>query len=134
MRLLTTIVALLIGAASTAASQTQTPSKTPRRAASAAADTALIGTYDLEVTTDDGTLTGALTVRREADGLTGDLTVGGNKPALKSFLRDGDHYVLTGGHGTFTVVYTLKFSRDSLGGSFKMSSGLAGTVLGAIRK
>jgi hypothetical protein len=132
MRSLTTIVALLIGAASTAASQTQTPSKTPTRAT--ASDTVMIGTYDLEVTTDDGTVTGTFTVRREANGLTSDLTVGGNKPAIKSFLRDGDHYVLTGGHGTFTIVYTLKFSRDSLGGSFKMSSGLVGTVLGAIRK
>jgi hypothetical protein len=130
MRALTTIVALLI--ASTAAAQSTPALKSPPR--EALSDTARLGTYDLEVTTDDGTLIGVLTVRRDANGLTGDLTVGGNKPAIKSFLRDGDHYVLTGGHGTFTVVYTLKFSRDSLGGSFTMSSGLAGKVLGAIRK
>jgi hypothetical protein len=133
MRTLTTIVALLIAGTSAVAAQTQAPSKTPP-ARAAASDTALLGTYDLEVTTDGGTLTGALTVRRDANGLTGDLTVGGNKPALKSFVREGDHYVVTGGHGTFTVAYTLKFSRDSLAGSFKMSTGLAGTVLGAIRK
>jgi hypothetical protein len=130
MRALPTIVALLLVATASAAAQTQTPSKSPRPAS----DTARLGTYDLEVTTDDGTLTGALTVKRDANGLTGDLTVGGNKPALKSFLRDGDHYVLTGGHGTYTVTYTLKFANDSLAGSFKMSGGLAGTVLGAIRK
>ena len=132
MRPLATIVALFI-AASAAAAQTQAPSKLPASRA-AASDTALIGTYDLEVTTDDGTLTGSLTVKRDATGLAGDLTVGGNRPALKSFVREGDHYVLTGGHGTFSVVYRLKFAHDSLGGSFKMSSGLAGTVLGAIRK
>jgi hypothetical protein len=130
MRALPTIVALLLAAATSAAAQTQTPTKPPR----SASDTVRIGTYDLEVTTDDGTLTGALTVKRDANGLTGDLTVGGNKPALKSFLREGDHYVLTGGHGTYTVTYTLKFANDSLAGSFKMSGGLAGTVLGAIRK
>lgn len=128
MRHLTTIVALAFAASATAAAQTKPGS--PR----AQSDTARIGTYDLEVTTDGGTLTGELTVKRDANGLTGDLTVGGNKPALKSFLREGDHYVLTGGHGTFTVTYTLKFANDSLGGSFKMSGGLAGTVLGAIRK
>lgn len=132
MRALPTIVALLLAATASAAAQTQTTAKSS--APRVASDTVQIGTYDLEVTTDDGTLTGALTVKRDANGLTGDLTVGGNKPALKSFLRDGDHYVLTGGHGTYTVTYTLKFANDSLAGSFKMSGGLAGTVLGAIRK
>lgn len=129
MRALTPIVALLVATAA-AGAQTKSPAKAP----TIAADTARLGTYDLEVTTDDGTLTGSLTVRRGAVGLTGDLTVGGNKPALKSFVREGDHYVVIGGHGTFTVTYTLKFSNDSLAGSFKMSSGLAGTVLGAIHK
>ena len=128
MRPLATIVALAFAGAATAAAQTKPSS--PR----APSDTARIGTYDLEVTTDGGTLTGALIVKRDANGLTGDLTVGGNKPAIKSFLREGDHYVLTGGHAAFTVTYTLKFANDSLGGSFKMSGGLAGTVLGAIRK
>ena len=132
MRPPATILALLIAAASTAGAQTKTSSKTA--APRAASDTVRVGTYDLEVTTDGGTLTGVLTVRRTADGLSGDLTVGGNKPALKSFLRDGDHYVLEGGHGSYTVTYTLKFTNDSLDGSFKMSGGLAGTVLGAIRK
>ena len=127
MRTLPIVVALLL-AATAAAAQTKTPPPRP------ASDTVRLGTYDLEVTTDDGTLTGVLTVKCDANGLTGDLQVGGNKPALKSFLRDGDHYVLTGGHGTFTVTYTLKFADDSLGGSFKMSGGLVGTVLGAIRK
>jgi hypothetical protein len=132
MRTSATIVALLFAATATAASQTPaSPKPTPPRAG---ADTALIGTYDLEITTDDGTMTGALAVRRGPEGLTGDLTVGGNKPALKSFLREGDHYVITGGHGTFTVVYTLRFSRDSLDGNFKMSTGLIGKVLGALRK
>ena len=133
MRAPITIVAVLTASASIAAAQAPTSAKSaPPRAA--ASDTALIGTYDLEVTTDDGTLTGALTVRRDANGLTGDVTVGGNKPAIKSFVREGDHYVMIGGHGTFTVTYTLKFSRDSVGGSFKMSSGMAGTILGAVRK
>jgi hypothetical protein len=129
MRALATFLALLV----TTAAHSQTPTKTSAPPP-AASDTARLGTYDLEVTTDGGTLTGSLTVRRTPDGLTGDLTVGGNKPALKSFLRDGDHYVLTGGHGTYTVTYTLKFANDSLGGTFKMSGGLAGTVLGAIRR
>ena len=133
MRPLTTIVALLLAASATAAAQSRPPAKSPTPR-SVTADTVQLATYDLEITTESGTLTGALTVRRTADGLTGDLTVGGNKPALKSFLRDGDHYVVEGGHGNYTVTYTLKFANDSVGGSFKMSGGLVGTVLGAIRK
>ena len=132
MRPLPTIVALLLAATASASAQTETTAKAP--SSHAASDTARMGTYDLEVTTDGGTLVGSLTVKRDANGLTGDLTVGGNKPALKSFVREGDHYVLSGGHGTYTITYTLKFSNDSLGGTFKMSGGLAGTVLGAIRK
>ena len=128
MRPFATILALAFAAAATAGAQANPSS--PR----APSDTARVGTYDLEVTTDGGTLTGELTVKRDPNGLTGDLTVGGNKPALKSFVREGDHYVLTGGHGTYTVTYTLTFANDSLGGSFKMSGGLAGTVLGAFRK
>jgi len=129
MRIVPTIVAtLLVSSAAAAQTSAKTP---PQRAAS---DTARLGTYDLEVTTDGGTLVGELTVKRDANGLAGDITVDGNKPALKSFVREGDHYVLTGGHGTFTVTYTLKFANDSLGGTFKMSGGLAGTILGAIRK
>src|SRR5690348_16222790 len=56
MRPLATIIALFIEVASTAAARAQAPSKPPAPRA-AASDTALIGTYDLEVTTDDGTLT-----------------------------------------------------------------------------
>ena len=132
MRSLATIVSLLF-AASAAAAQSPSPAKSASPP-HVGADTARLGTYDLEVTTDAGTLTGSMTVRRGAEGLGVDLTVGPNKPAIKSFVREGDHYLLSGGHGTYSVLYTLKFSNDSVGGSFKMSGGLEGTVLGAMRK
>lgn len=116
-------------------SATATGAQTPKPAApTAATDTATIGTYDLELTTDDGTITGTLVVKRAESGLAADLTVGGNKPTVQSFVREDDHYTLTGGHGTFTVTYRLTFVRDSLSGSFKLSGGLTGTVRGARHK
>jgi len=59
---------------------------------------------------------------------------GGNRPAVKSFVREGTSYVLTGGHGEFVVVYKLTFANDSVTGSFRMSTGLAGTVAGTRKR
>ena len=53
---------------------------------------------------------------------------------VKSFVREGNGYVLTGGHGEFVVVYKLNFAGDSVTGSFRMSTGLAGTVAGARKR
>jgi hypothetical protein len=99
-----------------------------------ASDTARVGTYDLEITTDDGTLVGSLSLKRASDALVAELTAGGMRPAIKSFVREGNSYVLTGGHGEFVVTYTLKFADDSVTGSLKMSTGLTGTVAGARKK
>jgi hypothetical protein len=99
-----------------------------------ASDTAKVGTYDLEITTDDGTLLGSLSLKRSNDALVAELVAGGNRPAVKSFVREGTGYVLTGGHGEFVVVYKLTFANDSVTGSFKMSTGLAGTVAGARKR
>ena len=105
----------------------------PAPTAHAASDSAKIATYDLEVTTDNGTLTGVLSVKRASNSLAAELTVGGNSPTVSSFAREGDVYILKAGHGTFTFVYTLTFTRDSLAGSFKSSGGLNGTVIGGVR-
>jgi hypothetical protein len=92
------------------------------------------GTYELEITTDDGTLLGSLSLKRADDAFVAELVAGANRPAVKSFVRDGNGYVLTGGHGEFVVVYKLTFAGDSVTGSFKMSTGLAGTVAGARKR
>ena len=121
---------LVVGFAATSLAQSP-----PVRATSkAASDTARLGTYDLEVTTDDGTMVGSLSLKRTSDALVAELVVGGMNPAVKSFARDGNGYVLTGGHGEFVITYTLKFADDSVTGSFKMSTGLTGTVAGARKR
>ena len=130
------LLILLVAATSAAGAQSPggTAAKAPGPVPRVVSDTAKIGTYDLEVTTNDGTLIGELTIKRATQGLTADLSVGANRPAVKSFVREGDIYVLTGGHGTFTVVYKLTFARDSLAGTFAMSGGMTGTVAGAVRR
>jgi hypothetical protein len=110
------------------------PSLAQSTPAKPASDTAKVGTYDLEITTDDGTMLGSLSLKRANDALAAELVAGANRPAIKSFVRDGNGYVLTGGHGEFVVVYKLSFANDSVTGSFKMSTGLAGTVAGARRR
>jgi hypothetical protein len=49
-------------------------------------------------------------------------------------VRDGKGYVLTGGHGEFVIEYRLTFANDSVTGSFKMSTGMTGTVAGARKR
>ena len=129
------LLVLLVAAVSAAGAQSPAAATKPAGTApKSVSDTAKIATYDLEVTTDDGTLIGELTIKRAAQGLAADLRVGGNKPAVKSFVREGDGYVLTGGHGEFTVVYKLTFTRDSLAGTFALSGGMKGTVAGAVHR
>ena len=96
-------------------------------------DTVRYGTYNLELTTDNGTMTGWLTVRREGDGLVAQINAGGMMPAVHSFTREASDYVLKGGHDKFTVTYTMRFARDSVAGSFAVSSGLKGTFMGAFQ-
>jgi hypothetical protein len=127
-------LALLLFFAASATAGAQAAQPKPTTPAHTVTDSAKVATYDLEVTTDDGTMTGVLSVKRAANGLAADLTVGGNSPAVSSFAREGDVYVLKAGHGTFTFVYTLTFRRDSLAGSFKGSGGLNGTVIGGVRR
>jgi len=124
------LLASIIAACAAAPSLAQSNSARP----AAASDTAKLGTYDLEITTDDGTMLGSLSLKRANEALVAELVAGGNRPAVKSFVRDGNGYVLTGGHGEFVIVYKLTFAGDSVTGSFKMSTGLAGTVAGAHKR
>lgn len=123
-------LASIVAAATPSLASAQSSSSSPV-AAKAVSDTARLGTYDLEITTDDGTMVGWLSLTRANDGLKAALTAGGNHPDVKSFVREGKSYVLTGGHGEFVIVYTLAFANDSVTGSFKMSTGLQGKVAGA---
>ena len=127
------LFASIIAACSAAPSLAQTATARTNQAKTVS-DTAKVGTYDLEITTDDGTLLGSLSLKRADDAFVAELVAGANRPAVKSFVRDGNGYVLTGGHGEFVVVYKLTFAGDSVTGSFKMSTGLAGTVAGARKR
>jgi hypothetical protein len=99
------------------------------------ADTVKVGSYDLEITTDDGTMVGSLTVKKGDKGeLAVALNAGGRIPAVKSFVRQGPEYLLTVGHEEFVIVYKLAFARDSVAGSFSGSGGLSGTVLGVYKR
>ena len=124
------LLASIIAACAAAPSLAQSSSARP----TAVSDTAKLGTYDLEITTDDGTMLGSLSLKRANEALVAELVAGGNRPAVKSFVREGNGYVLTGGHGEFVIVYKLTFAGDSVTGSFKMSTGLAGTVAGAHKR
>ena len=125
------LASVLVAFAATTSPAQSTPARANSRPAS---DTARVGIYDLEITTDDGTLVGSLSLKRASDALVAELTAGAMRPAIKSFVRDGNSYVLTGGHGEFVITYTFKFVDDSVTGSFKMSTGLTGTVAGARKK
>jgi hypothetical protein len=125
------LILSVFAAAPTSPQKTVAMAPVPR---SAARDTVKIGTYDLEITTDDGTMVGSLVVKRDKDHLAATINAGGRVPAVKSFAKDGAQYVLTAGHDNFTVVYKFTFVRDSVAGSFSMTSGLTGTVLGAYKR
>ena len=124
------IIASILTACAAASSLAQSNPTRPKTAS----DTARLGTYDLEITTDDGTLLGSLSLKRASEALVAELVAGANRPAVKSFVREGNGYVLTGGHGEFVVVYKLTFADDSVTGSFRMSTGLAGKVAGARKR
>ena len=128
------LFASIIAAYAAAPSLAQSTAARAKPAATIVSDTARVGTYDLEITTDDGTLLGSLSLKRANDAFVAELVAGANRPAVKSFVREGNAYVLTGGHGEFAVVYRLAFAGDSVTGSFKMSTGLAGTVAGARKR
>ena len=119
-------LAVALGApASAQEAQKERPTQAPK-----------MGTYDLELTTESGTLVGELTLGKKGDEVEAKLVAAGNRPNVKSFVRGGDKYVLSAGHGTFTFVYHLSFQRDSVFGDF-MSSGvqaIEGKVAGALRK
>jgi hypothetical protein len=127
----TLVIALIIaGLQSAGVQSTPVPASTRAPNAPAAADTAKLGAYDLEITTDEGTIVGAMTIGRNAAGLTAALTVGAQTPAVKSVVREGDAYVLTAGGDDFTVTYKLTFVGDKVSGTFKMSNGMSGVVAG----
>ena len=125
--------ALLISlfAAATASAQAASTASKAAAPTHVASDTAKLGTYDLEITMEDGTMLGSLALSRTGPAYTAVLVAGGNRPAVHSFVRDGKGYVLTVGHDDFTIVYTLAFANDSLKGSFKVTGGTTGTVAGA---
>ena len=110
------------------AAQSSTPAARVRAEKS---DSAKSGVYDLELTTEGGTLVGKLELKQANAGLTAVLTVGGHSPEVKSFTRRNKGYVIEAATPAFTVTYNLTFANDSLHGEFSMSSGTSGTVLGA---
>ena len=111
----------------------QAPAARTAPTARAAADTVKLGKYDLEITTDDGTMVGWLAVAREKDKLTAQVNAGGRMPNVQSFTRVGPEYVLVGGHDNFTITYRFKFARDSVVGSMTGTGGLTGTVAGVYK-
>ena len=115
--------------------QSVAPQSTPAPAfktvsSPSASDTARTGSYELEITTENGTIVGAMTLGRSAEGLTAKLTVGQHSPTVKSIVREGNAYVLTAGGDDFTVTYTLTFTGDKVSGTFRMSNGMSGVVAG----
>lgn len=129
MRRLACLSALILAAASARAQSA--PPKSP------SSDPPKLGVYALEVTTEDGTLVGQLSVKPSTDKSKENvllvLSVGDHAPETKSFAREGSGYVLIAGHEEFTITYKLSFAGDSLSGSFKMSSGTTGTIVGALK-
>ncbi len=107
--------------------------QSPTTSRGTASDTVKLGKYDLEITMEDGTMVGSLTVQREGGKFAAVVTAGGMTPAVKSFVREGAGYTLTAGHDNFSVVYTFKFVRDSVVGDVRVSSGQSGTVIGAYK-
>lgn len=102
-----------------------------------ATDAPRMGTYELEIRTDAGTMIGELSLAKSGELIEAALSAGPNKPQIKSFVRDGEQYVLTAGHGNLAVVYHLTFQRDSVWGSFTLvngDAGMDGRVAGALRK
>ena len=93
-----------------------------------------VGTYDLELTSDAGTLVARLDVSRTATAHTARVTVMGHSPETRSFAREGGAYVLTARRDAGTVTYTLTFAGDSLRGAYRMSTGGSGTVAGKLRR
>ena len=110
--------------------QAQSPSQATTSSAKTPSDTARAGKYQLEITDRGRTMVGELALSKTSDGFAASLVAGGNRPAVKSFVRQNGGYVLTGGHGDFVITYTLKFANDSVTGSLKMSTGPTGTVAG----
>jgi hypothetical protein len=121
MRPIVLAIALL---AAPAAAQKPAPATEPPK----------VGTYDLELTTNEGTLVAQLDVARSGDAHTARVTVMGHSPETRSFVREGGAYVLTAARNAGTVVYTLAFAGDSLRGAFRMSTGGAGAVAGKLRR
>ena len=127
------ITVLFIACASPLAAQQPPVPKQQTSTPAAPRDAVRIGTYDLEITTDNGTMVGWLTIKREKDELVAAINAGGRLPAVKSFVKDGAGYVLTVGHDNFVIAYKLAFARDSVAGSFTGSGGMNGTVRGSYR-
>ena len=130
MRMTTLCAALVIGASTHVAAQSAPRTPATDRALS---DTAKIGTYDLELTSDDGTIIGSLVIKRSKDGLAAEIDAGGRHPEPKSFIHQGAEYIFTGGHGTFTVTYHFKFAGNAVTGSYALSSGQSGAVTGTYK-
>jgi hypothetical protein len=103
------------------------------RAQAAKADTVKLGTYQLEVTMESGTLTGELTVKREKGDYVAFIRAGGMTPEVQSFKREGSAYVLRAGNTEHSVVYQFRFAKDSVKGTFTLGGGMSGTVAGLFK-
>jgi hypothetical protein len=96
-------------------------------------DSARAGKYELELSSEQGTIVAALELKRVSGKLEPTITVMGHSPALKSFTRESTHYNLLVSMGATDVAYKLRFVRDSVFGSYAMSGGMnsGGSVMGA---
>ena len=97
-------------------------------------DSARIGTYDLEIAMIDGTITGELTIKREATGLSATIAAGPNRPAVKSFVPRGRRVPAHRRPRRLHRHLPVHVREGSVKGSFAMSGGLEGRVIGALRR
>lgn len=124
------IVLLAVTSATVAA---QAPAKPPATTP-VVTEPAKAGTYDLELSTDDGTITGELMLTGSERHWTAAVKAGGMEPNVQSFERKGNEYVLNGGHGEFHVMYKFIFVKDSVSGTFELSTGGRGDVRGVLKR
>ncbi len=110
------------------------PATARAQSAAAKTDTVKLGQYDLEVIMDSGTLTGQLVVKREKGEYQATIRAGGMIPPVHSFKREGDAYVLRAGSPEHAIVYTFRFNKDSVTGSFTLSGGLGSGVVAGLFK
>ena len=92
------------------------------------------GMYDIELAIGGGTLNGTLELKQVGDSLAPTIRVGDhNPPPITSVTRNGSALDITAGDAGTNVAYKLKFSGETLTGTFTFN-GDPGLVSGKRRK